>query len=988
MTVTTRSGTNPHNNNGATEPNLQEHHLQEEAQLPQQENTSIDYNQQRQTSSSQHSETSSQRRRRHHKALQANQDSSTSASDPSDDDLEDPIHWMQKIVKLTKHTAGLNLLPKFNGTNWQDFKSKIEMQFTVMGINTYLQHHPSSTSKIERRNDELARTQICLRLTSTQYKQVASCSTTKDVWEKLTSIYDESPVSKAKSLFQTFLHHKKEPSQTMKAYLDQLLEIYHDLQTYKIKIGELGFIVKALDGLPEGYAQVKAAAHASGMDKISKLSTLLITSEKEQQNTPAVQDIKSLHTETRNNNRNYRNKRNNYKCTRCRRDTHTNEQCWILHPHLRPNNSNNGNEVNTQRNPCNSQRQHVNHTTEHVRHYQEPEQFTGFVTTQDLQQGIDLIIDTGANISMTNDKTLLWNYQDSNYPRHVTSSSGQKSPVKGEGSLHISRHNIIISNVLYVPKLTKTIISTKSLTKQGLIIYIDDKMIICNQQGNNLIDVKERNGLYYIPKEIVKRFKKNSTTIPQTHKKIRHGSTERLQYLPSSSEEIKISKEDRELCGTSAPHQLRRTPLHPGKKSHHSMKALDIEHQLTNHATIQEEAKDSPQEIFTTSSNNSPGQVLPDHIPRTCKEDTTKSTASEDWRRATQKKIQEHQDNNTRLLQQYKSTYKTRNVNNKWSPPQQVFKIPYQHGPLVNPVNKLQIEESVQRGGEQRTCRLDTALYELTQAGRTWQDMPNNLQHDEGIKNLKPNVDTGNTIQETQATHTYKETSPSQQEDAKETVQELKQPNCKTIKIPEELHDQEEHNNEDIKLNFPVHQAIGYLTYLTHATLPYLTTAVHNVARHTTKKAKNLWKARQCTVRHLTTLYNIGTHYLSHSSLNNNDCDTNIAGDKTKRKPTKIWTYKPGINTVPRKTNKKKNVTMSTTKAEYATFSGASSEDKWPQELQTRLQHHSATSTTVRQDTPGDTKKPIRRHAPVEEECQREQKIFCNSTDLAIRQIN
>ena len=274
---------------------------------------------------------------------------------------------MQKIVKLTKHTAGLNLLPKFNGNNWQDFKSKIEMQFTVMGINTYLKDYPSQTSRIERRNDELARTQICLRLTSTQYKQVASCSTTKDVWDKLTNIYDESPVSKAKNLFQQFLHHKKQTNETMKAYVDRLLEIYHNLQTYNIKIGELGFIVKVLEGLPEGYAQVKAAAHASGIDKISKITTLLITSEQEK-TTSATQDIKSLHTEARNNNLHNRNKRKKYKCTRCKRNSHTNERCWILHPELRPN-SKSGNERNQQQSSYNNQDHHADHTTEH---YQEP----------------------------------------------------------------------------------------------------------------------------------------------------------------------------------------------------------------------------------------------------------------------------------------------------------------------------------------------------------------------------------------------------------------------------------------------------------------------------------------------------------------------------------------------------------------------------------------------------------------------------------------
>ena len=52
-----------------------------------------------------------------------------------------------------------------------------------------------------------------------------------------------------------------------------------------------------------------------------------------------------------------------------------------------------------------------------------------------------------------------------------------------------------MSNVLYVPKVTKTLIATKSLTEQGLVVCIDDKMAICNRQGNPIIQTKERNGL-------------------------------------------------------------------------------------------------------------------------------------------------------------------------------------------------------------------------------------------------------------------------------------------------------------------------------------------------------------------------------------------------------------------------------------------------------------------------------------------------------------
>ena len=198
------------------------------------------------------------------------------------------------------------------------------------------------------------------------------------------------------------------------------------------------------------------------------------------------------------------------------------------------------------------------------------------MTTSTSRQNHDLLVDSGANVSMTNDKTLLWDYQESECERHVTSSNGEQSRVEGQGSLHMPQHNVTITNVLYVPKLTKTLIATKSLTEQGLVVCIDDKMTICNRQGNPIIETKERNGLYYIPAELVNRLEENSTiTLQQAHKRFGHASTERLQHLPSASEGIKISTDDREFCDTCAFAKSRRAPF-PGERRTRQTRIFEI----------------------------------------------------------------------------------------------------------------------------------------------------------------------------------------------------------------------------------------------------------------------------------------------------------------------------------------------------------------------------------------------------------------------------
>eukprot|EP00474_Spongospora_subterranea_P007642 CRZ08100.1 hypothetical protein [Spongospora subterranea] len=154
-------------------------------------------------------------------------------------------HWLTEEVDLHKYNSGLKLIPQFNGTNWDEFKRKLEMQFTIMSLDSYLEHPPNPSDRIEIRNDKLASAQICLRLTQSQYKQVSTCSTTSEIWKKLRNVYEQSAESKASNLFIQFIH---------RAVLR-----------------------------PENYRQIKAAARASQGMTMPRLTNLLLSAERDEQ---------------------------------------------------------------------------------------------------------------------------------------------------------------------------------------------------------------------------------------------------------------------------------------------------------------------------------------------------------------------------------------------------------------------------------------------------------------------------------------------------------------------------------------------------------------------------------------------------------------------------------------------------------------------------------------------------------------------------------
>ena len=460
---------------------------------------------------------------------------------------EERRHSLRQEVNFSKYDAGLKLIPEFNGKNWEDFKRKLETQFTIMGLDTFLEYEPSEDSNIQIRNDKLASAQICMRLSHSQYKQVASCRTTTQIWSRLQEIYDESAESKASEIFLQFIHIQKKPTQSMKSYLDKVVELSHDLRTYDIDLGELAVCVKALDGLPETYKQIKAAARASQVTTIPRLTNLLLSSERDERR-PSTNQVNSREQEMSNEIKSLNTELKKFKkktfCEKCKRTNHSVDQCWIAHPELKKSRTRG--------------RAHHNEETK-------DEEFTGFHTESNRQRCENqMIVDSGANVSMTKDKEILTDYKRFQIPSKVTASNGENLKVVGKGTLVLSTiPPIKIRDVLHVPDLMKTLISTNSITDQGYKIIIKKDLYILSESDKIVLTARNLNGLYYLTPQAQgnSTTSKSSVNLENAHKRFGHACDERLKKLSDNCEGIELEMTERRACEGCAIGQARRQPF-------------------------------------------------------------------------------------------------------------------------------------------------------------------------------------------------------------------------------------------------------------------------------------------------------------------------------------------------------------------------------------------------------------------------------------------
>jgi hypothetical protein len=88
---------------------------------------------------------------------------------------------------------------------------------------------------------------------------------------------------------------------------------------------------------------------------------------------------------------------------------------------------------------------------------------------------------------MTNNRRILTNYRADTKDTTVRCSNGQHLAVHGRGDIILKQHNIKLSDVLYVPKLTQTLIATKSLTDQKLHINIGKTSKFTRDENGSLL---------------------------------------------------------------------------------------------------------------------------------------------------------------------------------------------------------------------------------------------------------------------------------------------------------------------------------------------------------------------------------------------------------------------------------------------------------------------------------------------------------------------
>lgn len=422
------------------------------------------------------------------------------------------------------------------------------------------------------RRDARAQKVITSTIDKKSLTYIMSCSTAKDMYGKICSIYDRDSEDRKCALLQEFFNYKFDKDSDLATHISKLQNVTYKLKSLNQDINDDMVISKILSTLPDNYKFFASAWESTQKNDrtLDNLTSRLLLEEmrqksKDKEEAVAFKTIKDKDEEYRCKKCNkvghltrsckYNNYNNSMKCFKCNQIGHIAKNCNRVFCKICKKN-------NHTEKDCFFRKRQVEDKSKNAT--------VSFLTCSDLDHNKDRInshwiVDSGATTHLTNDKTLLTDCKETDIKILVAKD---KACMYANVTGKVKTKDVILNDVLYVPELTKNLLSVKAITERGgQIKFNENRVEIFKDKIKIMEGKKNENGLYEIQlknEEIL--IAESTDSIRELHAKLGHLPIEKMKKLTKLADGIKIItdsdiKEFDKTCETCLKARQTRRPF-------------------------------------------------------------------------------------------------------------------------------------------------------------------------------------------------------------------------------------------------------------------------------------------------------------------------------------------------------------------------------------------------------------------------------------------
>lgn len=479
---------------------------------------------------------------------------------------------------MTEENITIDILK--DSTNYDMWKFQITIFFKAKQVYDIVAgKRPCPTEEAQRidweKKDAIAQKLIITTVEKSVLTHLLNSTTSKEMYDKLVSIYERDTEQQKYKLLQDFYNYKYQKGLNMTAYISDLENLAYKLKALKQNMDDTMLITKILSTLPETFKYFISAWESTSKEErnLTNLTARLIAEESRLntlENNGEQVAFKTSGTIPKNVNKvsqhSYANqkscfkcgkyghfarqcKQNEYKCNICKKTNHQTKDCYFKN-------------------------KNKNESVKRVT----------FLTEQ-IDKEIDStewILDSGASSHMVNNKSKIRNWKE-NISEIGTAKENERMLSYGIGN--IETKNCTLEEVIYVPNLSKNLLSVNKITQHGgKVIFENEKVQVYKDQNKIMEGKRNEKGLYVVELTDNKEEKALLSVAENAvnwHKKLGHLGVGNLKKLQHMSNGLNLKPEDFEylentVCEICAKARQTRNPFI--EKRQRATRPLEIIH--------------------------------------------------------------------------------------------------------------------------------------------------------------------------------------------------------------------------------------------------------------------------------------------------------------------------------------------------------------------------------------------------------------------------
>lgn len=322
-----------------------------------------------------------------------------------------------------------------------------------------------------------------------------TCTTSKEVWDKMHLIFEQQGEANKHALQQKFFSFQKDPNDNIAIHIAKLNKLVLQLRNAGVTIDESMVITRIIMTLPKEIRHFGSSwdATAQADRTLLNLTNRLLAEETRCMSENDSNEIRQTAFVSREKATNT-NKRKPGKCFNCGRKGHWKNECREKE----------------------KEKSSKDENTEHGRSFFADDE-TAFICI-DKDDDESFALDSAASKHMCNKRDWFTDYVELQQPKGITIGNGEKMYAFGRGNISIQSFNgkdwinAKLYGVLYVPKLHRNLFSSVAVMDKGCKVYTDRNKCEITKNGS-IVAVGARNGKLFHMKFKVKQPEKRGFAI-------------------------------------------------------------------------------------------------------------------------------------------------------------------------------------------------------------------------------------------------------------------------------------------------------------------------------------------------------------------------------------------------------------------------------------------------------------------------------------------